>query len=94
VETGGRFNRYGKLAGFLILINSLVFRLMAHYNLHSSLSFLLFIYIQMGLGVILTASLLGISGKVFRYPLIALIILELAVIGIITALFLLELAHH
>jgi len=48
----------------------------------------------MGLGVILTASLLGISGKVFRYPLIALIILELAVIGIITALFLLELAHH
>jgi|GEM_PF-2103111 hypothetical protein len=94
METGGRFNRYGRLAGFLIVINSLVFRLMVQYNLVSPLFFLSFIYIQMALGVILTVSFLGIVGKLLRYPLIALIILELAVAVTVTALFLLELMPH
>ena len=94
METGGRFNRYGRLAGFLIVISSLVFRLMMQYNIVSPLLFLAFIYIQMALGVILTVSFLGIVGKLLRYPLIALIILELAVAVTVTALFLLELMPH
>jgi len=91
IEKGGWFNRYGRLAGFLIVMNSLVFRLLTQYQLISPIFFLLFIYIQISLGVILCISLMKIVGKLWRYLLTILIILGLAVAVIVTALSLLEL---
>jgi len=94
IETGGWFNRYGRLAGFLIVMNSLVFRLLIQFQLISPIFFLLFIYIQISLGVILCISLIKIVGKLWLYLLIILIILGLAVAVIVTALSLLELLPH
>ena len=94
IETGGWFNRYGRLAGFLIIMNSLVFRLLIQYKPISPIFFLLFIYIQISLGVILCMSLIKIVGKLWRYLLTILIILGFAVAIIVTALSLLELLPH
>jgi hypothetical protein len=98
LEAGGWFNRYGRLAGILLVINSLIFRLMLQYQLVSSQQphfVLAFIYIQMALVIVLLVSLLRMAEKQWwRYPLIALLILTLAVVVAVTALLLLELLLH
>jgi hypothetical protein len=55
LERGGWFRRYGRLAGILIVINALIFRLMVQLQFISSQdvqAILLFIYIQMALGMV------------------------------------------
>ena len=89
LERGGWFHRYGRLAGFLIVINLIIFRLMLRFQLVSyeyPYFVLTFIYIQMALGIILLVSLLRVAGKWWRYPLITMLILTLAVIAAVTAL--------
>ena len=97
LERGGWFQRYGKLAGILIIINALIFRLMVELQFVSTQdvqAILLFIYIQMALGTVLLVSFLRVAGKWLRYPLIILLTLTLVVVAIITALILLELTLH
>lgn len=94
-EAGGWFNRYGRLAGILLVINLLIFRLMLQYELVSSQQphfVLAFIYIQMALSMVLLVSLLRMAEKrVWRYPLIALLILTFVVVVAVTVLLILEL---
>ncbi|MDH5691366.1 MAG: hypothetical protein OEY81_08070, partial [Candidatus Bathyarchaeota archaeon] len=66
LERGGWFHRYGKLAGILIIINALIFRLMVELQFVSTQdvqAILLFIYIQMALGTVLLVSFLRVAGK-------------------------------
>jgi len=89
LERGGWLHRYGRLAGILIVINLMIFRLMLQFQLVSSQYphfVLTFIYIQMALGIILLVSFLRVAGKWWRYPLITMLILTLAVIVAVTAL--------
>lgn len=89
LERGGWFHRYGRLAGILLIINLVIFRLMLRFQLvspqhpHFVLSFF---YIQMALGIVLLVSFLRVAGKWLRYLLITMLILTLVVIAIITAM--------
>jgi hypothetical protein len=97
LERGGWFRRYGKLAGILIIINALIFRLMVELqfvSIQDVQAILLFIYIQMALGTVLLVSFLRVAGKWLRYPLIILLTLTLVLVTIITAMILLELTLH
>jgi uncharacterized membrane protein len=73
----------------------LIFRLMLQYELVSSQQphfVLAFIYIQMALSMVLLVSLLRMAEKrVWRYPLIALLILTFVVVVAVTVLLILEL---
>lgn len=98
LETGGLFHRYGRLAGILIAVNSLIFSLLLQYQLVSSkqtYAVFAFIYVQMFLGMVLLVSLLRLARKRWwKYPIVVLIILTLVVVAILTAMLLLELALH
>lgn len=89
LERGGWFHRYGRLAGILLIINLLIFRLMLQFQLVSPQYphfVLTFFYIQMALGMVLLVSFLRVAGKWWRYLLIIMLILTLAAIATITAI--------
>lgn len=97
LERGGWLQRYGKLAGILIIINSLIFRLMVglqFVSIQDVQAILLFIYVQMALGTVLLVSFLRVAGKWLRYPLIILLALTLVAVAMITAIILRELTLH
>lgn len=92
-DLGDLFYRYGRLSGILIVVNLLIFRLLEYFDIVSSsqtVFFLLFFYVQMILGTILLISLIRSAGRIWRYPLTGLLILQLAVVVIISILFLLK----
>ena len=96
LERGGWIHRYGRLAGILIIINALIFRLMLQLQFLSAQdvqAIFLFIYIQMALGTVLLVSLLRVAGKWWRYLLTANLILTLVVIAIVTAILVHSLPH-
>ena len=89
LERGGWYHRYGRLAGILIIINLLIFRLMLQFQLVSPQYphfVLTFFYIQMALGMVLLVSLLRVAGKWWKYLLITTLILKLAAIAAVTAI--------
>ena len=89
LESGGLFHRFGRLAAILSIINWLIFGLMLKFHLVSpqhSYFVLTFFYIQLILGIIFILSLLKAVGRWWRYLLISLSILHLAVIATITAI--------
>jgi hypothetical protein len=81
--------KYWRLAGILLIINLLIFRLMLQFQLISPQYphfVLTFFYIQMALGMVLLVSFLRVAGKWWRCLSITMLILELVVIATITAM--------